>query len=300
MFDFLDALTQGVLDVASEIGAFVQFLFGVLVSVFQFLWLVLQLVFQSFSKLFVDVGKLLDHVWTHFFKSIFVDTLNAIGKFGRWLRNILAPAVKFLRNISQYIDRIYNHYVRPFLRILRIARVFLTLLRQLGVKWAGKLDAILGKVQNDIQRAFLTVKQYLNVMIDLLNIIADPTNLLRRPTTLLSLRRIWHAFIRQYTGLPPGFFVPSASKLAPTGLGFLPSKFDPGDPLQNPPPSYYLSFDDGVQSFDFLQPGDTIADASIDDVGTVDYFSPDAYPAADCLDIPGCRDEIVRAAQGAL
>lgn len=298
--DFLDNLLADLGQIAAEIGAALAYLFELIVSVFIFLWNVLVLVAQFFLGLMGDIGKFFAHIWDNFFKGIFTRLLTAIGTFGKWLHAIFGPVVKFLRNVSRYIDRIYNRYARPILRILRIARVFLTLLRALGIKWAGKLDSILGKIQTDIQRAFLTVKQYLNVMIDLLNILADPSNLLRRPTTLLSLRRIFHAFIRQVTGVPPGFFLPSPSKFAPPGLGFLPANFDPRDPLQNPPPSYYLAYDGGVQDFSFLAPGDTIDDGAVDDVEALDYFSSDAYPGPDCIDIASCRDDLVRASQGAL
>jgi|SRR5215472_9276768 len=298
--DFLDGLLNFLGNFGSEIAQLILQLFQIIVTIFQFLWQVLGIVFNFFLKIVQDVGKFFTHIWDKFFKGIFTDVLKGIVKFGQWLKGIFGPVVKFLRTASRFIDRIYNHYIRPILRWIRIARVFLQLLKALHIKWAAKLDSILGKVQTDIQRAFLTVKQYLNVVIDLLNILADPSNLLRRPTTLLSLRRIWHAFIRQYTGLPPGFFVPSPSKLAPPGLGLLPFNFDPRDPLQNTPPSYYLAFDGGVPSFDFLVEGETIADDSIDSVAPADFYNSDLYPGPVCDDIPGCRDQLVSLAQGAL
>lgn len=297
---FLDGLVGALSDVASQILDVLVFLFNILVNILTFIWNVLQAIAQFFYTIFQDIAKFFHFVWDNFFKGIFTKLLSGIVKLSNFLKGILTPVVKFLRSVSMFIDRIYRHYLIPIIRILRIARVFLTLLRALGVKWAGKLDNILGTIQSDIQRGFLLIKGYLNVLIDLANILSDPTNLLRRPTTLLSLRRIWHAFIRQWTGLPPGFFFPSPSKGAAPGLGFLPSHFDANNPLQNPPPSYYLAFDSGVPSFSFLAPGDTIPDDSIDGVGTEDYFADSAYDPPDCVDIPGCRDAIVAAAQGAL
>ncbi len=296
--DFLNQILDGLGSLVGDIISALVFLFKLIVSAFRFLFNGILTLAGYNVQGFSDAGGLFGIQWGQFFKNIFGGLLNAIVTFGKWLKDIFGPVVKFLRTVSKWIDRIYNRYVRPILRIIRIARVFLNLLRQLGFKWAGKLDAILGKVQTDIQRGFLLIKQYLNVVIDLLNILADPTNLLRRPTTLLSLRRIFHAFIRQVTGLPPGFFFPSPSKLAPHGLGFVPANFDPNDPVQNPPPSYYLAYDAGVPSFDFLGPGDTIADDSIDTVGPMDFFSSDSGLELECDDPDLCMQQAVTAVAG--
>lgn len=298
MDDFINGILDALGNLVADLEAALVYIFNLIIAIAQYLYNGIITVANFMLQVFQDIGKFFVHLWDNFFKGIFSAILKGVVTFGKWLKNIFGPVVKFLRTVSKYIDRIYNRYVRPILRIIRIARVFLNLLRQLGFKWAAALDTILGKVQADIQRGFLLIKQYLNVAIDLLNILADPTNLLRRPTTLLSLRRIWHAFIRQYTGLPPGFFFPSPSKLAPSGLGFVPANFDRNDPLQNPPPSYYLAFDAGVPSFDFLGPGDTIADDAIDGVGAEDFFASDYGLGLDCDDPDSCMQQAVKAVAG--
>jgi hypothetical protein len=296
MFDFITGLTDALASVASEIEALVIYLFEVLISVLKFLWLVIQVIANFLVTVVNDIGKFFQHLWDNFFKGIFNSVLKGIVNFGRWLKQIFGPVVKFLRTVSKYIDRIYRRYAVPILRILRITRVFLTLLKALHVKWAGKLDAILGTIQTDIQRAFLTVKAYLNVVIDLLNILSDPTNLLRKPTTLLSLRRVLHAAIRQFTGLPPGFFIPSGKAGTPYGLGFIPANFDANNPVTNPPPSYYLALDSGVPSFDFLNPGDTIPDTAVDDLDTLDYFDNLLIDDIICDDPVQCMSDAARLA----
>ena len=294
--DFLDALLGALGDLGAQLVAAIVFLFNLVVSVFQFIWQVLQLVGSFFLQLMGDIGNFFAHIWNTVFKGIVTGIFNGLSKFGQFLANIFGPVVKFLARVSQFITRIYRAYVMPILRIIRIARAFLVLLRALGVKWAGKLDSILGQIQADIQRAFLTIRGYLNVIIDLLNILADPSNLIRRPTTLLSLIRIWRAGVRMFTGLPPGFFLPSRLTNAPAGLGGLPLNFDPTNPLMNPPASYYLAFDSGVPDFSFLGPGETISDDSIDDIDSLDFFDNDILDDLICDDTVQCLAEGARAA----
>jgi hypothetical protein len=285
---FLDGLIGALGDLGSEIAAILVYLLQLIIEIFQFIWDVLVQVFNFFWGIIQDVGKFFQYLWDDFFKGIFTGLFNALQKFGQWLHNIFGPVVDFLRKVSTFIDRIYRIYIRPILQWIRLARIFLQLLKALGVKWAAKLDTILGQVQADIQRAFLTIKGYLNVMIDLLNILSDPSNLLRRPTTLLSLVRVSHAAIRMFTGLPPGFFIPSAGGGQPLGLGFLPTGFNAGNPLQNPPASYYLAFDGGVPDFSGLAPGDTIADGSIDSISPFNYFTDNYTSLGTCADPVTC------------
>lgn len=291
---FFDDLLLALSDLAGVLEQVIAFIFSLLVQVAQFLWAGLQLVGKFFFTLLQDVGKFFGHLWDNFFKGIFSRILQGIASFGKWLHNIFGPVVKWLRQASQFIDRIYRRYLRPILRWIQIARVFLQLLKALHIKWAAKLDSILGKVQHDIQQGYLFIKGILNTVIDLLNILSDPTNLLRRPTTLLSIRRILHALIRQTTGLPPGFFIPSPSKFAPLGLGALPRNFDPNNPLHNPPPSYYLTLDSGVPSFESLGPGDTIDDTAVDQVGALDFFNGATFPLSPCVDPVQCLNDAAR------
>jgi len=285
---FLDPIIQFLQGLGSEILAVLVYLFQLIIIVFQFIWQFLVLIGNFFFTLMQDVGNFFVHLWTSFFKGIFTAVFNGIVKFGQWLSNIFGPVVKFLTKVSQFITRIYRAYIMPILRIIRIARVFLTLLRALGIKWAVKLDQILGTIQADIQRAFLLIRGYLNVIIDLLNILSDPSNLLRRPTSLLSIMRVWHAAIRMFTGLPPAFFMPALGASQPLGVGGLPKHFNPSDPLQNPPASYYLAFDGGVPDYSFLGPGDTIADDAPDTLQPAAYFTDDYRQLGDCVDPVAC------------
>lgn len=292
--DFLNGLLAEAAAIQQELLAIFQFLLSVIVTVAQFIYDALVAVADFLVKMAQAVGKFFRYLWDNFFKVIFSKIFTAVQKAHEWLESHLRPIIDFLKKVSAFWDKLYKTYVRPFLIAIQHVRQFLQLLRLLHINIATQLDKVLGQIQNDVQRAVLDIKGTLNATIDLLNIIADPTMLLRRPTMLLSLRRVFHGFIRQVTGLPPAFFLPSPSKSAPKGLGFLPSNFDPANPLQNPPASYYLPFDDGMPSLDFVTPGVPVSDDVVDTGQPLGYFDSSAYTDSVVVRAPKSLDELIR------
>jgi hypothetical protein len=292
--DFLDGLTGFLGSIEAEIAQVLVFLVNLIVEVFQFIWQVIQIIAGYILQAFKATASFFAHLWTNFFKGIFTKLLSGIGKLTQWLQSKLRPIIQFLTKARQFIDRIYKQYFGPILKAIQHVRQFLQILKLLHIKIAAQLDAILGQVQRDINGVFLQIRGILNTAIDLLNIVADPSKLLRKPTMVLSLRRTIHAFIRQVTGMPPGWYFPSPSKSAPRGLGFLPADFNPDNPLHNPPPSYYLSLDSGVPSFDFLGDGETIPDEAADGMAPLGFFDGQAWPDSNCASVETC---ILTAAQ---
>jgi phage-related protein len=228
--DFLDGIISALGSLASEIAQALVFLFNLLIQVFQFIWDVIQIVAGYVVQVFKAIATFFTHLWDNFFKGVFTKLFQGIGNIVHWVEARLKPIIKFLQAARKYIDKIYKTYVAPFLKIIQHVRQFLQILKLLHIKIAAQLDAILAQVQRDVNGVFLQIRGILNTAIDLLNIVADPSKLLRKPTMVLSLRRTIHAFIRQVTGLPPGWYFPSPRKSAPRGLGFLPANFDPANP----------------------------------------------------------------------
>jgi hypothetical protein len=285
---FLGDILGALGSLASEIGQILVYIFNLVIAIAQFIWNGLLLVAQYALDGLKAVGGFFRHLWDGFFKGIFQNIWKGILKVHDWLESHLRPLIDFLKKVQKYIDKIYKTYVRPFIIAIQRIRRVISILRLLHIHIADGLDKILAQVQRDIQGTFLQIRGILNTTIDLLNIVADPTKLLRRPTLILSLRRVWHSYIRQFTGLPPAYFFPSPRKSAPRGLGILPANFDANNPEHNPPPSYYLGLDSDVPTFDFLGDGDVIGDGSTDDVAMWDYFNAEAYGDPDCLDPRAC------------
>lgn len=287
----MDGIISALGSVVGEIEAILVYLFQLLVAVAQFIWNGLLIVAQYAVDGLKAVGSFFRHIWDNFFKGIFQDIWKGIVKVHDWLEAHLRPLINFLKKVQKYFDKIYKTYVRPFLIAIQRIRKVISILRLLHIHIADGLDKILAQVQRDVQNTFLQIRGILNTTIDLLNIVADPTKLLRRPTLILSLRRVWHSYIRQLTGFPPAYFFPSPRPNAPKGLGFLPGNFNPGDPNQNPPASYYLGLDPEVPTFDFLGDGEVIGDGAVDDVEMLDFFNSQLYDDGPCIDPAQCMVE---------
>jgi hypothetical protein len=285
---FLDGIIGFLGGAESAILSVLVQLFKLVIAIFQFIWQAILIVVNYLLSAFKAVANFFSHVWSNFFKGIFTHLYNGIVKVTQWLESHLRPIIQFLQKVQKYIDKIYKTYIAPVLKMIQRIRQFLSILRLLHVQWAIKLDAILSKVQTDIQRVFLEIRGILTTAIDLLNIVADPLRLLRKPTLILSLRRTIHALIRSVTGLPPGFFFPSPRKGAPKGLGFLPLNFDARNPDHNPPASYYLGLDYGVPGLDGHDPTVPVPDEFINSMERIDYFDDDAWPLSPCIDVEAC------------
>jgi hypothetical protein len=294
MWDWLDSFANSLGDAAASIIAALQFLFALLVAVANFLYALIKAVFDFLVNILKKVATFLHTLWTSFFKKIFTDVINALRKLHSWLELHLGPFIKWLQQARAYFDRIFRLYIKPMLNLIQHVRQYLQILRLLGVKWAGVLDARLGQIEGRIAGIFLQVRGLLTGFIDLANILADPLNLFRRPTAVLSIRRILPTMVKVATGLPMGYFLPSPRSNAPLGLGFMPDNFDPNNPLMNPPASSYFAFDDGLGPFNGFANGDVPPDSAVDDLTLLDYFDDGLYPPAACDDLLTCIQQMVQ------
>ena len=150
MWDWLNNAGMTLGDAAASIMAALNFLFALLVGVFQFLYQLITAVFNFFLDLMKKLATFLHTLWTSFFKRIFVDVMNAIRKLHSWLELHLGPFIKWLQQARAYLDRIFRLYIKPMLNLIQHVRQYLQILRLLGVKWAGALDAKLGQLEGKI------------------------------------------------------------------------------------------------------------------------------------------------------
>jgi hypothetical protein len=252
--------------------------FLALVAVAQYLFALLVKIFNFFYNLALTIGKFFKTLWQDFFKNIFTPIWNTIKTVHQWLENLLRPIIHFLQTINKWVQWFFNAYIKPVLKVLNIVRGFLNVLKAFGVKWAAQLDHILGVVVADITSAFRKVTGYINAVIGIVNSLADPLGLFRGPTFAMSMRRIFPSFMRGVSGLPLGYFFPSPRAGAPLGMGGTPLPFNPGNPSQNPPPSTYFGYDDGLGSFGGWDGVDPLQDTDADFMSPLDYFDDSAYP----------------------
>lgn len=281
MWDWLNGLADAANSAIDDVVAFLLWLVGILLQLFEYLYIALVAVFNFFYSLAQQIGKFFETLWNDFFKGIFTSLYNALVRVHAWLENILRPVIQFLQKIRKWVDWIFQTYVKPFLNILNHIRSFLNILRAFGIKWAAALDQAITKVEGDIAGAFSKVQGYLNSVIGIVSSLADPLGLFRGPTFVMSMRRIFPSFLRGVSGLPVGYFFPSPKKKAPPGMAPPPTNFNPGDPAQNPPPSTYMGYDDGLGSFGGWDGSDPLAPTDADSMQSLDYFNDSAYPPPD-------------------
>jgi hypothetical protein len=111
---------------------------------------ILRKLWNLLGDLFKRIGNFFRHLWNNFFKRIFPDLMNAIRKVHTWLELHLRPIINWLVKARQWYDRMFRMYLKPMLNMIQHVRQYLQILRLLGVKWAGALDAKLGKFEADI------------------------------------------------------------------------------------------------------------------------------------------------------
>ncbi|HWY55746.1 MAG TPA: hypothetical protein VNZ03_14860 [Terriglobales bacterium] len=294
MWDWLDAFSNSLGDAAASIIAALQFLYALLVAVAQFLYSLLVAVFNFLVNILKKVAAFLHTLWDSFFKKIFTDIINAIRKLHAWLELHLGPFIKWLQQARAFLDRIFRLYIKPILNLIQHVRQYLQILRLLGVKWAGALDARLGQIEGAIAGIFLRIQGYLNAVIGIVNSLSDPLGLFRRPTFVMSMRRIFPSFMRGVSGMPLGYFFPSPRSNAGNGLGPTQFPLNLTNTTQNPLPSGYLGGDDGLGNFGGWDGVDPLADTSMDGMTVLDYFNDDLYPEPVCSDPVSCAEQALR------
>jgi len=276
IFDFLGG------SVVDALEAFVQWLYQLVVVIFQVLYQLLAYTIQFLGKALGTIGKFFAHIWDKFFKGIFTGVWNALKSAVNWLEEKLSPVVKFLLKLRTWLQRYYNMYVRPILLMIQKVRQFLNILAALHIGIAQKLDQWLGQLQAKIVTAFATVTATINTLIDITNALMDPTYLLRKPAMIISLRRQIPAIIHAVTGRPPGYWFPSPKGSSGGPFAPIAGNFNFNDPAQNPPTSSYLGFDDGIGAIGDPLDGFAFTDGQVDQIEPLDYFNDDLYPDQIC------------------
>jgi hypothetical protein len=244
--------------------------------------------------LFKPLASLFDFIWKGIILGLISHILNALRSLHQWLESKLGPIIAALHQMRVFLDRNFNLYIKPILNVIQKARQFLVILRALGVKWAGKLDQRLLKVETDITTIFLGVRGFINGSIDILNAIADPLGLLRRPSLVLSLRRVFNTSVTAFAGRGVGTFFPTPPKtqqVPPVTGGTKAAQ--PAYSGDNGPSSYF-SDDDGLGDFGGYSSGNVIPDSAVDSVNPLDYFNQDLWPGPVCSDPVACAQQALQ------
>lgn len=179
---FLVAIIGAIIAIAVQIGQFVldagQLIFDSVVAAATFaargvVWIV--------GILRKGFGELLDGL------------KNTFGAVDRWLGNlyctfrdfigrieqILDPIIQFVKKVQAWFNLVWKRVVQPVLNLLQRMRKVLAIFKFFHLKWAQKLDSDLAWLEGKITKAFLTVRQWVNLVGSWVNFLVDPTGALK-------------------------------------------------------------------------------------------------------------------------
>jgi hypothetical protein len=182
-FDFGDPGIGGISIIDQVIGFIVSVFaasWGALVKVVNYIFAVLQFIWNFLYTLMLDIKKAFGWLWDSVIKGGLTKIVSTFFKVRQWLSNLFAPIIKWIKIIRAWYDAYFNQFVKPVLKIIRQMRQVLQVFRLLGFKWAARLDADLARIENKIVSAYVTLRAYLNVATSWIQLIVDPTGILRR------------------------------------------------------------------------------------------------------------------------
>src|SRR5215469_18180922 len=154
MFDFLSGIGDFLDSVASAIDQAVLYVLQVFLNLFNQLLQLLSLVVQAIATILGKIGAFLLHLWQNFFKSILSSLWQHIRDVVSWLHDHLAKVIAFLQRVQARLQRYYNMFILPYLRMIQRIRQYLQILALLHIKIAAELDAKLAQAQAQIVQAF--------------------------------------------------------------------------------------------------------------------------------------------------
>jgi hypothetical protein len=261
-FDFL-GVTQSLL------SSFVNFIINLLVAIlnailqlFVFIWNVLVAVFNFFFGVSVKQVGFARFIQDRVHGGFFSRLLDALKRLHVWLELRLAPLLAWLKKVRDWIDRVFNKYIRPILRIISKVRQVLAVLRLFGIDLARRIDRVLAQIQGTIGLVFATIRGALNLGIDWINALGDARKLARMIILVTAGRRAVALWTQITTKLPVGFFFPTP--------------FLEGQPA---PPEHERSC---VITTGFISPtGNNLLDLLISNANLPEVMEADTWPGVD-------------------
>lgn len=175
--------------IQGEIVAALAFLFNLIVAVANFLISIAEFIFRFFLTLMRDIKNAFKWLWTNIVKVGLTKLVKVFVRVQTWLAHYVNKVVAFLTRLRKWYDTYFNKFVRPTLNAIRHMRQVLQIFRQLGFKWAARLDARLAQAENRIVSVYEFLRIHLNQVISFLQIIADPFGILRRNPLLAGVIR---------------------------------------------------------------------------------------------------------------
>lgn len=189
MFDFFaalgDALYNGLNGAIQLIQAIVQYLLFLVTVIYQVLVAVVQFLEKAFGILLRAVKHILSDIIHGRFLHLYEDYLRLKARLKKWFEDHLG----WLLRLRKAFDDWYRHTIIPILNMIQRIRAILAIFRIFHLKFAQKLDDLLGALEAKIIKNTLALRGKLNEIVSILELVLDPSLLIRDNVFLASAAR---------------------------------------------------------------------------------------------------------------
>ncbi len=177
-------------------GSLINSLVNFVVQVFGFVFRVLGFQFEYdlfqqdwLGKIARGFVKGLKHVLSDIihlrFVHLWLDFLRMLKSLHDWYEKHF----KWLIDLRRRFDRWFNTTIRPILNFLQRVRGVLAIFRIFHLKFAEKLDNLIGGLEAKIIRNTLAIRGKLNEISTIINLVFDPALVIRQNVLVLSMIR---------------------------------------------------------------------------------------------------------------
>ena len=189
MFDFFaalgDALFNGITAAIQLIQEVVRYLLFLVTVIYQVLVAVVQFLEKAFGILLRAIKHILSDIIHGRFLHLYEDYLKLKARLKKWFEDHLG----WLLRLRKAFDDWYRHTIIPILNMIQRLRAILAIFRIFHLKFAQKLDDLLGALEAKIIKNTLALRGKLNEIVSILELVLDPSLLIRQNVLLLSAQR---------------------------------------------------------------------------------------------------------------
>ncbi len=189
MFDFFaalgDALFNGITAAIQLIQEVVRYLLFLVTVIYQVLVAVVQFLEKAFGILLRAIKHILSDIIHGRFLHLYEDYLRLKARLKKWFEDHLG----WLLRLRKAFDDWYRHTIIPILNMIQRIRAILAIFRIFHLKFAQKLDDLLGALEAKIIKNTLALRGKVNEIVSILELVLDPSLLIRDNVFLASAAR---------------------------------------------------------------------------------------------------------------
>ncbi len=176
--DQTNALLSVIIAILNGLIAALNFILSVISAIITFMLKAFRVVVRGIRHVISDIvhGR---------FVHLYHDYLELKAKLRRWVEDHLG----WLLKLRKAFDDWYRNVVVPLLNMIQRIRAILAVFRIFHLKFAEKLDALLGRLESKIIKNTLALRGKLNEIVSIIDLVLDPGLLIRQNVLLASATR---------------------------------------------------------------------------------------------------------------